>query len=106
MTDAELHKDRLVIHIDKDSPFLHNPESVVKAVQESLDQGVRKILVTFGDHLIPFSRLVSVIMQCSKLAGQYHGVVGVVPPNEEAKESLITLGLNRVVKFCNSEDDL
>ncbi|MBD3390663.1 MAG: hypothetical protein GF418_01445 [Chitinivibrionales bacterium] len=87
---------------DDDTDF----SSVEARVAQSLDDGSRKIAISLSINAYPYSKLISVLVRCNKLAEDHGGTLAVVQPNTDFLDIIKRTKLDQVFTVVPAEADL
>jgi anti-anti-sigma regulatory factor len=95
-----------VLHI-KDQAYTESDLAELKKQVESyLEEGSINIALSLNAEVYPYSRLISLIIQCNKMAKKHGGTMAVIQSNKEFKAVIKAMRLDVVVAVYDSEKEL
>jgi len=95
-----------IIRIEQDFEEDTDFENLKNSVTQGLEDGHTKIALSMGINTYPYSKLISVLIQCNNLAKGRGGVLAIIQPNKDFLDVLIRTRLDDILLIVSSEEDL
>jgi anti-anti-sigma regulatory factor len=95
-----------VLRILQDSFTEGDVEALKKQIEDYLDEGKTKIALTFTPDSYPYSKLLTLLTQCHRLAAERGGKLVIVHPNPDFHEIIEQTKLGNVLEVYTSEDEI
>jgi len=81
--------------------------SLVKAkIREYLSRGKVNLALAFTADSYFHTQTISVLVQCIEMVHKQGGLLGIINPNEEIRDILRTINLDKLVRIFASEDSI
>jgi anti-anti-sigma regulatory factor len=95
-----------IVRVAQENPDDTNYSSIAKTVAKLVRKKKKAIAVSLSINAYPYSKIISALIQCSRIVGEYDGVLAVVQPNTDFIEVLKRTKLGEVFRIVASESDL
>ena len=95
-----------LLRILQDSFTEGDVEALLKQIDDYLDEGKTKIVLTFTPASYPYSKLLTMLTQCHRLVEKRGGKLIIVHPNPDFHEIIEQTKLKSVLEVYSSEDDI
>jgi hypothetical protein len=95
-----------IIHMQQENIGDTDFSQIEGLVEKCMLDGNRKVALSMGINVYPYSKLISVLIRCSAIVLEHGGKLAVVQPNPDFLEVLKRTRLEQVFAIASSESDL
>jgi anti-anti-sigma factor len=81
-------------------------KKLIAVVEGLLGKGYTKIVLNFTPDSYLCTRSISAILQCNNLVGKHGGVLGILQPGPEIRDSLETTGIDSLIRIFESVENI
>jgi len=95
-----------ILRILQDSFTEGDVESLKKQIEDCMDEGKMKIVLSFTPASYPYSKLLTLLTQCHRLIKERGGKLIIVHPNQDFLDILDQTKLLNVLEVYSAEDEI
>ena len=95
-----------VIKINEDLDLKTDINEFSKMLEDHLKDGIHNIALIFSSNSILYTTALGILAHCFKLLHAKGGVLAIINPNDYIKNVLNIAGFAKMIKICNSVNDL
>ena len=95
-----------ILRIQDEFSVISDLSELTYLIKGYIKQGKKHIALGFSNASYIYSGAVAVLMDCYKELTEDEGELCIIEPNKELKEIFSTLGIDKICKIYETEDDL